>query len=279
MGVGLPVAGAPVVGDPRWRLFTEKGYLIATAGSDEVWVVDDVAGDVVSELAACWTERPPKLDQLSGPAVLAVEQLRAVGVFGPQNSVPARPQVAVITSGDPVPGFTSTLARLCRDHGWPELLINPTESADLTVVVRSTGSLARTAELGRELLRAERIHLLCDLAAARTVAIGPFVVPGHTACLGCLAGRLGTRWGDAPAPPRPGATGTIGATTAAGLVAHHLRLAAEEDRFPLVDATISLELDSLRGEQSPCLTLPQCPSCAGLRGGTGDGRVVLPWAP
>lgn len=273
------VSGAPVVGDPRWRLFTQNGYLIATAGSDEVWVVDDVSGDVATELSACWTERPPQLDQLSRAAVLAVEQLRAVGVFGPQNTVPFRPQAGVIFSGDPVPAFTSALARLCRDQGWPEVLNDPIERVDLTVVLRSTGSLAETAELGRRLLHAGRIHLLCDLAAARTIAVGPFVVPGHSACLGCLVGRLGNRWGDAPAPPRPGATGTIGATTAAGLVAHHLRLAAEDNRFPLVDATVSLELDTLRGDQSPCLTLPRCPSCAELRGTAADGRVVLPWAP
>lgn len=267
------------MGDPRWRLFTQNGYLIATAGSDEMWVVDDVTGEVVSELTACWTERPPRLDQLSDAAVLAVEQLRAVGVFGPQHTVPAHPKIAVINNGEPVPVFTDTLSRLCRDQGWPELLINQTADADLTVVVRSTGSLTETAAIGSRLLRADRIHLLCDLAAARTVALGPFVVPGHSACLGCLAGRLGNRWGDPPTPRRPGATGAIGATTAAGLVAHHLRLATDEERFPLVDATISVDLDSLRGEQSPCLTLPQCPNCADLRGGTGRGRVALPWAP
>lgn len=268
----------PVVGDPRWRLVTQNGYLIATAGSDETWVVDDVSGDVITELAGCWSERPPTRDQLSRPALLAIEQLRAVGVFGPVNTIPAQPQVAVAWSGDPVPVFTSTLAALCRDHGWPDPMIN-SAAADLTVVVRSNAALAETAGVGAELVRQGRVHLLCDLAAARTIALGPFVVPGHTACLGCLAGRIGHRWGDPTPPLRPGATTRDSATTAAGLVAHQLRIAVEQGRFPLVDATISLDLDTLTGDQSPCLTLPQCPSCAQLRNRPDDGRVVLPWAP
>lgn len=269
----------PVVGDPRWRLFTQNDYLIATAGSDELWVVDDVPADVASELAVCWSERPPTIDQLSRPAALAVEQLRAVGVFGPQNTVGSRPRVAVVWSGDPVPGFAASLAEICADHDWPPPVLDPESAADLTVVVRTTGSLTETGELAGRLVWQDRIHLLCDLAAARTIAVGPLVVPGHTACLGCLAGRIANRWGDPPTPARPAVTAGAGPVVAAGLVGHHVRLAAEESRFPLVDATVSLELDTLRGDHSPCLTLPQCPYCAGFRDSVDDGRVVLPWAP
>ncbi|WP_195909037.1 TOMM precursor leader peptide-binding protein [Microlunatus sp. Gsoil 973] len=258
-------------------MITQNGYLIATAGADETWVVDDVAGRVVAELAACWSDRPPTFDQLSRAAALAVEQLRPVGVFGPPNTLPATPQIAIRFCGDPVPVFTETLTALNHDQGWPEPLTDDIGTADLEVVVRSSGTLVEAAELGGPLLHENRIHLLCDLAAASTIAVGPLVVPGHTACLGCLTGRIANRWGDPPTPDRPGATGRTGATTAAGIVARQLQLAVEESRFPLIDATVAVDLDTLQANHSPCLTLPRCPYCAELRNMSSDGRVVLPW--
>jgi hypothetical protein len=258
-------------------LITQNGYLIATAGGDETWVVDDVPGDIAAELAACWSERPPTLDQLSRPAVLAVEQLRPVGVFGPPNTIPARPQVAITFSGSPVPAFTEALEPLIADLDWPQPITTGTGAADLVLVVRGNGTLAEAAEIGGRMLRADRIHLLCDLAAARTIALGPLVVPGHTACLGCLTGRIANRWGDPPTPRRPGATGRSAATTAAGIVARQLQLAVEKSSFPLVDATVAVDLDTLQPSHSPCLVLPQCPYCTERRGFADDGRVELPW--
>ncbi len=48
-----------VIGDPGWRLFEQDGLLVASAGTDEVWLVDDVPGTVLDELAPCWSEAPP----------------------------------------------------------------------------------------------------------------------------------------------------------------------------------------------------------------------------
>lgn len=262
-----------MVGADGWRLSDEGGHLVAIAGADEAWVVDDVPGTVAEELAACWSQAPPTPGELSAPARLAVEQLRAVGVFGTPNMVSEEPRLALGFAGDTVPAFEEALGRVTGSVDWE--LVADRAMADVTVVVRTTATLAATAELATPLLEDGTLHVMCDLASARTIALGPFVVPGHGACLGCLAGRVGTRWGDPSPPAAPGATGPFGATSAAALLGNQVALATQ-GRFPLVDATISLDLDTLETQHSPCLRSAQCEFCADQ---PSNGRLALPWAP
>jgi bacteriocin biosynthesis cyclodehydratase domain-containing protein len=267
------INSVPVVGAPGWRLAEQDGYLVAVAGADEIWVIDDVPGTIVEELAACWTGRPPSPDQLSAPARHAVEQLRTIGVFGAVNTIPVRPRLAIRWAGSPLPTMINTITSLCRELDWPEP-ITESDPADLVIMIRTSATLAETAELSGRLTASGRIQLLCDLASARTIALGPLVVPGHTACIGCLTGRVASRWGDPQPPDRPRATEPAAAGTAAGLLMHHIRRATEGS-FDLVDATVALDLDSLVSRRSPCLRSAQCAHCSHR---VDDGRVELPWA-
>ena len=107
------------------------------------------------------------------------------------------------------------------------------------------------------------------------LALGPFVVGGHTACIGCLAGRVSQRWGDPLPPEQPRAAGPIGARIAAGMIMQQLVLATA-GRLPLINATVAVDLDSLESTRSPCLRSASCPHCAPI---VTDGRITLPWAP
>lgn len=293
----------PVVGDPAWRLLEQDGRLVATAGSDEVWVVDDAPGTVLTELAACWGPTPPLPDQLSPQARLAVEQLRSVGALGPRVELPAEAQVATVALGAPEPGWDAALEAALRETGWrttepgaggagsgePGAVGGPgttdepgptdepgaaggADAADVLVAVRTTARWAQVAEAAAAWVRTGRLHLVVDLAAAHTVAVGPFCVPGHTACAGCLAARVMARWGDPEPPARPGATRPAGLSVAAGLVASQLEQATRGD-FPLVDRTAAVDLRTASSTTSPCLRTPRCP-CSEL---VTDGRVELPW--
>lgn len=276
----------PIVADPGWRLSDQDGYLVAIAGADEVWVVDDVPGSVAAELAGCWSDQPPTPEQLSAQALLAVDQLRPLGVFGAAGSPTGRIGIGLRWADEPLPELTGALADLCAEHGWPM----PVELADdrgggagdhdgtgcdIEIVVRTSATMIDTAARAAVGLAADRLQLLCDLASARTIALGPLVVPGHTACIGCLAGRVSQRWGDPQPPARPGATGPVGVRVAAGLIMQQLTDAVS-GRCRLIDATVALDLESLRSQRSPCLRSAACPHCAPI---VTDGRVALPWAP
>lgn len=149
----------------------------------------------------------------------------------------------------------------------------PVEQADLLVVVRTTAGLATLSTRAGEWIADGRPHLLVELTGLRTVSWGPLVVPGHTACLGCLAGRVADRWGDLAPPPTPGSTAPAGAAVAAGALAHQLdRIRA--GHLDLIDRTVSLDLDTLRGTESTVLREVDCPWCAPV---LPDGRIDLPW--
>ena len=262
----------PVIGAAGWRLAEQNGYLVAIAGADEVWVVDDVPGEIATELAACWSDRPPTADRLSAPARLAVEQLRAVGVFGSASRIGTRPRLAVLWAGAEAPELFDRLRALCHSLDWPEPSTDP-DQAEVQLIVRTSATLEQTAALAATSMRGATPQFLCDLGSARTVALGPFVVPGHTACIGCLSARIAQRWGDPAPPTRPGAAGPGGSGVAAALLCHQIELAIS-GRFTLVDRTISIDLDSLESQSSPCLRSAYCQVCADL---VSDGRVALPW--
>lgn len=257
-----------IVGNPAWRLVDDDGYLVVTAGADEVWVVDDVPGSIASELARCWTPNPPHSAELSGQAARAVEQLRALGAVGPDVALPPQPRLGLAWCGEPVDALDAALRR-----AWPTWT-TPRHPPDLLVVVRTTGTLHSLADAAPAWVRTGVVHLLADLAAEHTIALGPLVVPGHTACVGCAAGRIAARWGDPPPPAQPLATSAAPVLTVAGLIVHQLgRVLA--GHYDLVDRVVSLDLDSLALTSSPCLRASACPSCGGV---ASDGRLELPWS-
>lgn len=262
-----PLGPVTFEGHSAWRLVDQDGVLVATAGGDQVWVVDDLPGEVAAELERCWSNDPPTQEELSAHALRAVEQLRALGAIRP-GGLPAGPtiRVGLIWCGDEVPRFASHLGLLLDDG------LVPAIEADLAVVCRTTMTLAEMAERLQE-PGVTIPHLLVDLASQHTVALGPFVVPGFSACARCLTGRVSRRWGDPPTPRAPGATRPAVAALAAGWVAAAVGAIADQ-RYHLIDTTQSFNPVTGEASSSPVLRWAGCPYCARA---VTTGRVQLPW--
>lgn len=241
------------------------GRLVATAGSDELWVVDDIATTVLDELQACWSATPPLPEALSSEGRLAVAELRGLGVLRPDLPFGRQLTVGIVWAGTPVTLFADSLARA-------RTVVDPTD-ADVVLVVRTTATLTEWAGSATPLVARGAVQLPVDLAAAHTIAVGPLVVPGHGPCLACLVGRVSRRWSDVPPPASPGATEPASALVAAGLVERQLAQLADH-HFPLAERTVSLDIDELVTTESPCLQSARCPVCADVE---TDGRMDLPW--
>lgn len=254
-----------MVGDPGWRVFQQEDLLLVTAGTDEVWLIDDVPGHVADELAACWSDRPPLPSSLSPVALLAVAQLRSLGAVRAAVDLAGGFTIGVTTVGSPTAGLAEALGGLRE-------LVDPA-MADVVVIVRTAASLQEFGAASAELVRRGVVHLAVDLVADHTVSLGPLVIPGHTGCIGCLAARVGWRWGDLVPPVQPGAADASGALLVAGLIERQLRLLGA-GRFELADRTVSIDLVTLVSSSSPCLRTARCPVCADT---LSDGRLALPW--
>ncbi|MGC3994694.1 MAG: hypothetical protein QM779_11375 [Propionicimonas sp.] len=253
------------VGDPAWRLFEQDGLLLVSAGTDEVWLVDDVPGSIANELLACWSDAPPVPSTLSPAAQLALAQLRSLGAIRPGTDLPRDPSVGLVVVGVPVTGLADALGSL-------RPLVDARE-ADVVVLIRTSGRWDEAVAAAAELVRRNVVHLFVDLAAHHTVSLGPLVAPGHGACVGCLASRVGWRWGDPPVPAEPGAADASAGSVVAGLVHRQLDLLAA-GRFELADRTVSIDLATLVSTSSPCLRTARCSLCAEV---VTDGRLDLPW--
>jgi bacteriocin biosynthesis cyclodehydratase domain-containing protein len=115
-------------------------------------------------------------------------------------------------------------------------------------------------------------HLLVDISYHHTLALGPYVVPGQTACVYCLGNRVLRRWGEAVVPTMP----AVAAQPAriAALVAPLLDQPAL--LLGYLERSVWLDLHRLHGERDRVLRLPWCPACQG--GATWQAEPLsLPW--
>lgn len=235
-----------LVPDPAWRVLRQGEGLVLHAGADLAYLLPDVPEAEARALVELFaTGGSP--DRLGAPLRA---QLRSLGALRPAALPPAAPTVGVrVVGAEP--------ARL-RDHfpGHPD--------PDLVLVVRTTGTLGDLAGL-----REPRPHLLLDLAYHHTASLGPFVVPGASACLGCLAVRARRRWGDPEPPPEPAATT---ADFPFRWAAHAIdRLGAGS--LALLDRVVALHLDELTTTAEDVLPSAHCRTCPRFE----TGRVDLPW--
>lgn len=173
--------------------------------------------------------------------------------------------VAVEPVGPPADELTAELARLGA------ALVDP-EDADLVVVVRTGAPLRALLPVAERFAAGRQPHLLCDLANHATIVLGPLVVPGLTACLSCLVGRLAARWGDPDPPPRPAAVGEP--ALVAALLWRALRTVGGGG-YELVERTVALDLRDLSTTAEAVLPASECPVCPRV----DPIGVRLPWEP
>lgn len=170
-------------------------------------------------------------------------------------------------------GSTGAVAFIGDELPWepalPDLLrgVERSEDADLVVLIRRTSGLWAIADLASGL---ESPHLYVDLSFHHTVSIGPLVVPHHTACVSCLAGRLTERWGESEPSADP-AVARSHAQLSMALVVTEIERAVTGDRS-LIGWTVSWNLADRAVRRDRLLTTAACAYC---RPWQASGRIDL----
>ncbi|MEU4739818.1 hypothetical protein AB0G02_05035 [Actinosynnema sp. NPDC023658] len=248
-----------LVPDPAWRAQLQAEGLVVHAGADLAYLLPDVPGAEARVLVELFepvlrgSARPLDPDRLPAPVRAHLPQLRSLGALRPAGlPVPDEPlSVGVRVIGAEPAGLGG--------H-FPPAAAEP----DLVLVVRTSGTLADLAAL-----REPKPHLLLDLAYHHTASLGPFVVPGASACLGCLTVRARRRWGDPEPPARPAAT----TTDFPLLWAKHAIARLAAGSLALLDRVVTLNLDEFTTTAEDVLPAADCEVCPRFE----VGRVDLPW--
>lgn len=263
---------------PAWALRPEGDGLLVHAGADEVLAAGDV-GEGRADLLVQWRAGAVVPERLPVPVREVIDQLVLLGALRPALPTPGRAEVEVVALGAALEGFAVALDEARRGPGRgpgngagaaPPLPPAPPAvgsgrsgtgvGATVVVAVRTTATLAEAAGA----LEAEaRPHLVVDVAYHHTVVLGPLVVPGETACLTCLAGRVGASWPDEPPPAQPAAAR---AELLAGLVAVELEH-LEGGGSLLAGRSVALDLRTWESREELLLRLPSCPRCGTARPG------------
>lgn len=253
---------------PHWRLSPLQNLLVLSGGADESYVVDEAQGQpVIDRLLAGW--QAGTLGALhDDPACgAAVRQLQRIGALVPRDALRPVLRHAVLWLGDPLPWLNDALKEGHVADG---------ETPDLVLVIRSNADWQQALTRYAELAPAQP-HLLIDLAYHHTLSVGPYVVPGDTACVACLGHRVAHRWGDLPMPAAP----AVQAHEAliAALVRQTLQgEAGTAARLAWVESVVNLDLRSLASTQDRVFQHPWCPVCsAPAPDGATAGALALPW--
>ncbi len=252
---------------PAWRASLDDGILVVSAGADVVHAAVDLDEESARQLLDGWERGAIDPTQLRLRARETLEALDGAGAVrrGPEAERPTDVKVRFAGMVEP------RLERWLRDALDDSQVVHRCDDdADLVLVVRTT---ARLVELYDDARPEPTRHLLLDLAYHHTVSLGPFVVPGETACLACLAGRIGSLWGDAPPPDRPAVLESP--ALAAVLAVRELERLARGD-FRLANATVAYDLYAHRVVTCPVYRLPWCPAC-GDEAAAPPGHIELPW--
>ncbi len=259
--------------NPAWALFAQthaqRPLLLVSGGADELYVVDEAdTPTVVERILDHWqTDTLAVLgeDADCGPAV---RQLMRLGVLAPLRAVRKVQRYALAWLGQPLPG----LADAFDQHASADLQrVDADADADLRVLVRHGLGWEQALTRYRDQMPASP-HLLLDLSYHHTLALGPYVVPGQSACVYCLGNRVLRRWGDAAVPTLPAVAAhpaRIAALVAPLLDQPHLLLG-------YLERTVWLDLHRLHGERDRVLRLPWCPACQPA-GATLPAPLPLPW--
>jgi hypothetical protein len=267
----LPVRTA-IFASPGWTLFVDGGRLFASAGADEMYLLDALSAPEAECLLDGY--RAGTLEELASEAACyaeAIDRLLKAGVVFRGTPTP-QPllKLAVVQCGVPAGDWQAAL--LAQEESWA--LTADADAADLCLVLRVDVGLGAVAEATRDL----RVpHLLVDLGNQHTLSLGPLVKPGKTACLSCLAGKISRHWGDPPVPRQPQMGGQTQLVTA--LVAHQVRRFQRYGTCPeLVERLWSFDLNTLEGRFDRLFQLPWCPRCFPDSTACDAGDMPLPWS-
>ncbi len=250
-----------------WRLSYEDGLLVLSAGADRAYGLEDVGERAALELLEAWERGSVEPEELSSPARNAAEELIQAGALSRGVAEGALRAVEVRFVGQHEAELERHLSVGIAASGALRLADG---DAELLLYVRTSGRLFEVYESAEPVLVP---HLLLDLAYDHTISLGPLVYAGETACLACLAGRIGRLWGDSQPPPRPAML--EGPALAAALATRELEKVAAGD-VRLANATAAYDFETHHVTVGAVYKLPWCPVCGD--GAETNGRIDLPWS-
>ena len=230
---------------------TDPTAVVLSAGADQQLAVDGLDAATISTIER-WCR--------DGVANAHTEaERRVVSLLADVGAVvhPVSSAIAVVASPDDSAGDIGLTLR--EELGTTTQL----DVAELVVVVRTGATWPHVPD--------GKAHLGVDVSMHHTVVLGPFVIPGVSACLDCLDQRMAHRWGRAAVPDQP----LVKASPA--IVAELVRMQLEAARrgpSPLVNATIVWDLEQGTTDRQNLYKLVGCSRCAS---GRATGRVELPW--
>jgi bacteriocin biosynthesis cyclodehydratase domain-containing protein len=242
---------------PEWTATYSEGALILSGGADQLFAMEGVDPATATEITGLWSGGP---QPTSWRGLEIAGQLVDLGIVQRALVATAPFRVAVIGSSELSAAIWTVLAKRLSPSA-------TRHEADLTVFVRTGGRLVDLYADGR---LPSTPHLLIDAAYHHTFSIGPLVVPGDTACLACLAGRVGHRWGDPPSPERPAVQRNL--ALLAEIAALEVERIARGD-LGLAGQTVAYDFERRRIVSGNVYSLPWCPVCSDT--GEADGRLQL----
>jgi bacteriocin biosynthesis cyclodehydratase domain-containing protein len=260
------------INNPAWTLFAQSQddatLLLVSGGADALYVVDEAQGvDAIDRIVAAWQADAlaPLVDDADCGA--AVRQLVRLGVLVPPAALASPARIAFAWLGMPMPALESAFDAMSDAGGAIRV---DADAASVQLVVRTDVSWSDALATYRDAMPAMP-HLFVDVAYQRTLGVGPYVVPGDTACVYCLGNRVIRRWGDPPTPQRPSVASD--AARVASLIAPLLRDATR--LLPFLEHAVSLDLYTLASTRERVVRLPWCPACRPVT--RTPSPLVLPW--
>lgn len=238
---------------PSWRIERQGDTVRCVGGPDELHVLSQLSTTTVESIDRWIT---------TGEVHAPTEELSEVRDFLITIGAIDVPAVATAPLQWVHVGAPAAAERVATAFG----MLPVSAVADLTVVVRTAGSLAQLIDQAAGLSGRQ---VLLDLTGHHTISLGPFVSPGLTSCIGCYATRLSNRWGDDLGPDEPASQRWT--SVASELLAIQIeRIAARTS--PLVNATINWDLRAGVTTRDHLLRAPDCPLCAR----PSSGSIVSP---
>ncbi len=277
---------------PHWTLFTQDALLVLSGGGDEVYVVDEAVGDKTIARVMSAYQAASLADLLDDPECgAAVRQLRRMGAIVPSDALLRGSRFSLRWLGTPQATLLDALRAAPETDPASPRYVETDAQADLLLVLRTTATWQETL-LSYTATPPMLPHLFIDASHHRTLSIGPFVVPGQTACVACLGNRVAHRWGDPTLPELPLAASRHALMAALILQAvssapasqdapsgEALPTSAGTMLLPFLEHALSLNLNTLATRRDRVFQLPGCPACRVLAApAIPAGRLNLPWA-
>lgn len=260
--------------------------LLVSGGVDETYWVDELQSDEgAKRVLAAWQTNSLHALRDDPACGAAVRQLRRLGALLPQAALQNVQHFSLHWWGAPNTAWQAELDRqLDADagaHGMPALRrvgVEAGEAGAIRVYVRTTANWIESLRPYCE-TQSPHAHVLIDLAYHHSLVLGPWVVPGQTACLACMGLRTVRRWGDGAVPEQP-----LAAAQPALSVAMLLQLLREAasvgGQAAWVEHSVQLDLRTLQTQRVRVYRQPWCPACSNSPAQEGgaeaaQGRLAL----